>query len=129
MAIRQLGKKGLEWKRERMKRVKELVATGKYVLIKTILYGNCLDCGRYKPLDLDHVEGRGGSDPHRMENLDPICRICHIKRHDENHMAQKEQKTDTSKTKKANWQKDHPCKNCKAVIAMLLCPHCKQLSV
>lgn len=126
--IRQRGKKGLEWQRERIKILKQLGKTGKYVIVKSLLYGNCKDCGRYKCLDLDHVEGRHGENPHALTNLDPICRICHIKRHNLNHMPQKEQKTDKSKAK-PNWQKDHICKNCKETISLLLCPHCGKISV
>lgn len=125
--IRKLGKKGLEWQRERRKRIKELEATGKYVVIKTLLYGNCLDCGRYKCLDLDHRDGRSGDNPHELNNLDPVCRECHIKRH--LNMADKKDNNKSEKSKKPNWQKDHSCKNCKRVIAMLLCPHCGKMSV
>lgn len=125
--IRKLGKKGLEWKRERLKRIKELAATGNYEVIKTLLYGPCKDCGRHSALDLDHAEGRHGPEPHAMENLEAICRECHQKRH--LNMSDKKENNKSEKSKKANWAKDHPCKHCKVIIAMLLCPHCGKLSV
>lgn len=125
--IRKLGKKGLEWKRERLKRIKELEATGNYAVIKTLLYGHCKDCGRYKCLDLDHKEGRDVEDPHALTNLDPICRDCHQKRH--LNMSEKKENNKSEKSKKANWQKDHQCKNCKRIISTLLCSHCGKVSV
>lgn len=125
--IRKKGKKGLEWDRERRKRINELEATGKYVVIKTLLYGPCSDCHRWKCLDLDHKEGRDGEDPHRMENLDPVCRDCHIKRH--NNMSEKKENNKSSKSKKANWMTPHPCKNCKIIVSSLLCTNCQKMSV
>lgn len=123
--MKKLGKAGKEWQKARKKRIKELEATGKYVVIKTLLFGFCKDCGRYKCLDLDHIDGRGGEDPHRMENLDPICRLCHIKRH--NNMANDKSKNKNSK--KVNWQKPHKCRWCKTTTSMLLCHNCRRISI
>lgn len=127
--IRKLGKKGLEWKRERLKRIKELEATGGYTILGTLLFGHCLDCGRYKCLDLDHREGRHGEDPHALSKLDAVCRECHQQRHLRNHMPQKDKKDDTSKSKKADWAKDHKCKHCKEIVSTLLCTNCQKISI
>lgn len=125
--MKKVGKKGREWINERRKRIKELEATGEYVVIKTLLYGICRDCNRYKCLDLDHIDGRDGIDPHRMSNLDPICRECHVKRH--TNMADKKENNKKSKSKKADWQKPHDCKNCKREVSSLLCTSCGRMSI
>jgi hypothetical protein len=122
-----LGKKGLEWKRERKKRIKELEETGEYRVEGSLLFGCCKDCGGYNILDLDHKDGRDGEDPHRMDNLDPICRWCHIKRH--RNMADKKEDNKNSKSKKVNWMKNHSCKNCKVVVSTLICSNCGKISV
>jgi hypothetical protein len=116
----------LEWDRERKKRLKELEATGFYEVRGSLLYGNCEDCCEWGLLDLDHKDGREGDDPHRMENLDPICRMCHGKRH--NNMADKKENNKNSKSKKANWQKPHECKSCKRIVSSLICV-CGKISI
>lgn len=126
--IKQRGKKYNEWQRERRKRLKELEATGKYHVVDRMLYGNCTDCGKYGILDLDHIDGRGGIDPHRMENLDPVCRNCHIKREGSNHMAQKESGK-SKKNKKPKWVVDHQCIHCKSIVQTLLCTNCHKISI
>lgn len=124
--MRRLGKKGLEWQRERRKRLKELEATGNYKVEGTLLYGHCKDCGRWGLLDLDHIDGRGGFEPHRMENLDPICRRCHDIRHGK---IMSEEKKKSKGRKKAEWEMDHKCQHCKQIVSTLLCSNCGKLSV
>lgn len=117
-----MGKKANEWRRERRKRIRELVSTGKYIVDGDLLFGRCSRCHKWGLLDLHHKDGRSGFEPHRMANLEPICRSCHA----EEHMPSKDKKTNK---KKAKWEMEHKCKNCKAVISMLLCPHCGKISV
>lgn len=124
--MRQVGKRGLEWRRERRKRLKELEATGEYKVEGELLYGNCLKCGRYGLLDLDHVSGRSGFEPHRMENLEAICRNCHNIKHG---TAMSDQKKKTKGRKKAEWEMDHQCIHCKETVSTLLCSSCGKLSV
>lgn len=127
MPIRQTGKEGLEWQRCRRQRLKELEATGEYQVQGSLLFGPCKDCGISTVLDLDHKDGRSGFDPHRMENLDPICNKCHRKRHA--NMAEKKENNKNSKSKKPAWQFEHACKNCKNIVSTLLCQNCGKLSV
>lgn len=124
--IRKLGKKGLEWKRERLQRIKELAKTGKYEIIKTLLYGPCKDCGKHSSLDLDHIQGRHITNPHDMSNLEAICRECHQKRH--MNTSEKKESNKNQKTKKADWTKEHVCKYCKKTLSTLLCT-CGKLSI
>jgi 5-methylcytosine-specific restriction endonuclease McrA len=125
--MRKIGKKGLEWIRERKKRLKELEATGEYIIEGTSLIGSCCDCGLWRTLDFDHKEGRGGDNPHRMENLDAICRECHINRH--NNMSKDKKNNKNSKSKKASWMKDHECKSCKKTVSTIICGYCGKMSV
>lgn len=40
-----------------------------------------------------------------------------------------EKPKDEKSTKRPSWMKVHKCKNCKREIMMLLCPHCKNISM
>ena len=39
--------------------------------------GYCEHCGTRPMSEVHHVAGRGGPDPHRLENLKGLCRGCH----------------------------------------------------
>jgi len=43
--------------------------------------GMCEFCDFRVMTDVHHIAGRGGSDPHRLENLIGLCRECHEKAH------------------------------------------------
>jgi 5-methylcytosine-specific restriction endonuclease McrA len=43
--------------------------------------GICEHCGAFEMTDVHHIEGRGGPDPHRLDNLVGLCRRCHEDAH------------------------------------------------
>jgi len=43
--------------------------------------GMCEFCCMAAMTDVHHIAGRGGPDPHRLENLIGLCRSCHEKAH------------------------------------------------
>ena len=45
--------------------------------------GMCEFCHMAAMTDVHHIAGRGGDDPHRMENLIGLCRGCHERAHGE----------------------------------------------
>ena len=45
--------------------------------------GMCEFCCMAAMSDVHHIAGRGGPDPHRLENLVGLCEPCHRKAHAE----------------------------------------------
>jgi 5-methylcytosine-specific restriction endonuclease McrA len=45
--------------------------------------GMCEYCGMAAMTDVHHLAGRGGPDPHRLENLIGLCRADHERAHRE----------------------------------------------
>ena len=45
--------------------------------------GVCEFCRAADMTDVHHIAGRGGSDPHRLENLVGLCAACHRRAHGE----------------------------------------------
>jgi 5-methylcytosine-specific restriction endonuclease McrA len=43
--------------------------------------GTCEFCLSVPMTEVHHVRGRGGPDPHRLENLMGLCRDCHTSAH------------------------------------------------
>lgn len=43
--------------------------------------GMCEFCAWRTMTDVHHIAGRGGPDPHRLDNLIGLCRECHDKAH------------------------------------------------
>ena len=43
--------------------------------------GMCEFCSYRAMTDVHHIAGRGGPDPHRLDNLIGLCRECHDKAH------------------------------------------------
>ena len=39
--------------------------------------GICEHCQTRPMTEVHHIAGRGGPDPHRLDNLKGLCRICH----------------------------------------------------
>jgi len=122
--IKKIGKKGREWQRARRKLVADLKKTGEYTIIGTNVYGVCLDCGRYKLLTPDHKKRRSQGGKHTKKDIDWVCISCHRER---DQMGDPKKKK--PKSKKADWQKKHRCRKCKAMISMFLCPFCGAQSI
>lgn len=45
--------------------------------------GVCEFCRAAAMTDVHHIAGRGGPDPHRLENLVGLCQPCHRRAHGE----------------------------------------------
>ena len=45
--------------------------------------GMCEHCHMSAMTDVHHIAGRGGPDPHRLDNLVGLCPACHGKAHAE----------------------------------------------
>lgn len=86
--------------------------------------GICQDCGKWRALTPDHVLKRSLGGSHEKSNIDWVCIPCHDLR---DNMG--DPKGKKPKSKKAVWEKSHKCRSCKAVISMLICPHCNQMSI
>lgn len=122
--MRQVGKKGLEWQRERRKLIAELKKTGEYEIVGSRVSGICKDCGEYHLLTPDHKIKRSQGGKHTKANIDWICWKCHNLR---DNMGDPRKKK--PKSKKANWQTPHKCKSCKQVVSSLICSNCGKLSI
>ncbi len=86
--------------------------------------GVCQDCRKWRALTPDHVLKRSLGGSHEKSNIDWVCIPCHDLR---DNMG--DPKGKKPKSKKAVWEKSHKCRSCKAVISMLICPHCSRLSI
>ena len=124
MGIRQVGKKGKEWIRDRAKLIKKGILLGRIQLNNGAIVGRCEDCGKWKQLDPDHRKKRSQGGSNEYENIDWVCRECHNKR--DNMGDPKNKKT---KNKKAEWQLPHKCISCKNLTSQLICENCGRLSI
>jgi hypothetical protein len=122
--IKQIGKKGKQWIKDRAKLIKEALLEGRINKVRSQIFGYCEDCKKYKELDPDHKQKRSQGGSNDKSNIDWVCRDCHNKR---DNMG--DPKNKKIKNKKANWAVDHPCKKCKVKTSQLLCHNCGQLSV
>jgi 5-methylcytosine-specific restriction endonuclease McrA len=43
--------------------------------------GPCLACGKNGPADIDHIHARGAGGKNGEFNIWPLCRRCHVERH------------------------------------------------
>lgn len=127
--IRKIGKKGREWIRERAKLIKKAVLDGKIQIIDGSIKGICKDCKHWHNLTPDHDLKRSQGGEHIEENIDWICNEppcwCHNKR---DNMGDPNKKK-INKSKKADWQREHKCKNCKAMTRQYLCHVCGEKSI
>jgi hypothetical protein len=66
------------------KAVQKIYGKGKtWQAVKTWLYaqpGRCAVCGTYLKLEADHIIGKEGGKPVRLENLQLICKRCNAKK-------------------------------------------------
>lgn len=128
--IRKIGKKGKEWQRERQKRVEELKKDPRYKVDGYNVYGVCPDCRHFHPLTPDHLTKRSRGGGHEAGNIDWVCNYpgcwCHYIR---DNTGDDMKKPEEKKSKKANWAKPHPCKNCKKSTSLLICSNCGRMSV
>jgi 5-methylcytosine-specific restriction endonuclease McrA len=101
-----------------------LKKSGEYKIEGTKVYGICKDCFKYRLLTPDHKIRRSKGGEHTKENIDWICKRCHIER---DQMGDPKQKK--PKSNKQDWQKPHLCKKCKALVSLFICPYCGERSV
>lgn len=121
--LKQIGKKGREWQRERKKRLKELEATGEYRIVDNTVFGKCKDCSEYHLLTPDHKVRRSQGGGHEASNLDWICIPCHRIRDQQGDPMNK--KTDGKPKKKS---KAPMCKHCGyPTHYMMVCQNCGKL--
>ncbi len=117
-----------EWLKKRAELIKEAVSEGRLSMDNGYPEGNCKDCKHWHPLTPDHKIKRSQGGSHDKSNIDWICNfpgcMCHDKRDNQGDPMKKK-----PKSKKADWSKPHKCKKCKVEVSMLLCPHCKNVSV
>lgn len=82
--IKQIGKKGKEWIKDRAKLIKDAIIEGRIELKNGSPYGKCTDCGHYHPLDPDHRLKRSQGGLNDKSNIDWVCNfppcMCHDKR-------------------------------------------------
>lgn len=119
------GKRFHEWEEERAKLIKEALLEGRIEIFKKKIVGKCADCGMWRGLDPDHRLKRSQGGSHKKENIDWICRECHILRDQKGDPMNKKE----TRTKKANWQTEHECANCKEKVRSLICNKCGKMSI
>ena len=119
-----MGSKTAEWKRDRVKLIKEAVLSGRITIINNVIMGRCEDCGEWKELDPDHRKKRSQGGSNDKSNIDWVCRECHNKR---DNMG--DPKNKKIKSKKASWAVEHQCIKCKHLTRQLICDNCGNLSV
>lgn len=130
--INKVGKKTKAWVKAKRELVKGLKDNPEFIVVGLMVFGKCkyCKCGRLHKLTPHHKIHQSQGGGHDKENIDWICMdlpcCCHQKEHG---MKTKDDKPKDRNSKKANWQKEHQCKNCKAVGFSLLCTHCNKLSV
>jgi bifunctional DNA-binding transcriptional regulator/antitoxin component of YhaV-PrlF toxin-antitoxin module len=112
------------WISERKKLIVEAIASGRIIVrsLHSFPEGTCEDCKQWRQLDPDHRLKRSQGGSNEPSNIDWVCRKCHDKRDNRGDPMNKKEK----KTKKADWELPHKCKNCGAIISFLICPHCKK---
>jgi 5-methylcytosine-specific restriction endonuclease McrA len=122
--MRRIGKKSIQWRKDRAKLVKKALLEGKIEIINGVIVGRCEECGRWKELEPDHKRKRSLGGSNDESNIEWICRECHNKR---DNMGDPNNKK--IKAKKADWMIEHQCINCKKKTRQLICEHCGKLSV
>lgn len=122
--MRQIGKKGIQWRKDRTKLIRDALLSGRIEIINNVIVGICEDCKRWKQLDPDHRKKRSQGGSNDKSNIDWPCRECHNKR---DNMG--DPKNKKIKMKKADWAVEHQCIRCKHLTRQLICDNCKQLSV
>ena len=119
------GKKAKQWTKDRANLIKEATLEGRITIQNGYPEGICEDCGKWRPLDPDHRRKRSLGGSNDKSNIDWVCRSCHNKRDNLGDPMQKKE----VKSKKADWQKEHKCKNCKVITSMYLCHNCGKASI
>lgn len=122
--INQAGARHREWVKARAKLIKEAVEDGRLSIDNGYPEGICEDCKQWHPLTPDHRRRRSQGGEHTKENIDWVCVKCHRKRDQEGDPLGKKEKS-----KKAKWEVAHSCKHCKKTTEILICHHCKKISV
>lgn len=83
-AIKQVGKKGKQWVKDRTKLIKEAIIEGRIILKSNAPYGMCEDCKHHHFLDLDHRKKRSQGGTNDKSNIDWVCNVppcmCHDRR-------------------------------------------------
>ena len=127
--MKQIGKKGRQWIKDKKKLVEELKGGGIYKVEGMIVSGPCKDCKHWH-YNLhphhDKFKSQGGSN--KKENIVWICNefpcLCHDKRHGKIKEMNKK-----NKKSKISWMGEHKCKHCKFIIRSLICSNCGKLSI
>lgn len=119
--ISKKGKKYYQWQEDKKILIKELEESGEYRVIKGKVFGICKDCNKFNQLTPDHIIKRSLGGTNDKSNIDWVCLKCHIQR---DQMGDKKNKKQI-KSKKAVWEKEHICPNCKHLTSMYLCHNCK----
>lgn len=139
--IKKIGKKGREWQAARRELINEIKndPNSKLKVVGQTVYGYCPDCPpHFHPLTPDHLQKRSAGGGHDSKNIQWVCNYpgcwCHSKRDNDGDpkgtkSMEKEKRKIETKNKKANWQKSHECKHCKATVSSLLCTSCGKISV
>lgn len=82
--IKQIGKKGKAWIKDRAKLIKEAITEGRIVLKDKLPYGICEDCKHWHFLDPDHKLKRSQGGSNDKANIDWVCNaspcMCHDRR-------------------------------------------------
>lgn len=115
----------LEWEKCKKVIIKNGLESGKLRKDGGVLIGQCVDCGAWKPITLDHRLKRSLGGTHEPTNIDFVCFRCHQER---DNMGDPKGKKE-HKVKKPEWAKKHKCKICKKETDFLLCNHCGNVSL
>ena len=118
--MKSIGKKGKIWIRERTRLIKEALTEGRIILVNNEVWGRCEDCKEWNQLDPDHIEKRSQGGEHTKENISWRCRKCHNKI---------DNMPDSKKGNKPEWEKSHPCINCKTITRQFICHVCGRISI
>ena len=120
--MKQIGKKGKEWIKDRVHLIKLGILSGKLERIGNELWGTCAICGKFAVVDFDHIKKRSQGGKNTSDNIQYLCRHCH-------HRVDNLPSSPKSKGKKAEWATRHPCHLCKQVTHFLICEWCNRISV
>lgn len=128
-----IGKKTKDWLKAKPKLIEEY---------KEKKITACENCGSRFFMSLHHRPKRSTQNAkHDYEHTRLLCGKCHnwfeYHEEDDKKLFSKKRgynpkdkiKVGNNKSKKANWEIEHKCKHCKQIISLLLCPHCKKISV